>query len=322
MIQNSDVSSGFKIGTAAKMAGISPNTIRTWMRRDYFATSMATESGERILSSEDLKRLITLKSLIDLGDSIGRIARLDNEALNRRLAELKSNSESEFSNDIPSLANLEAAFVSPESSARLSSVSPLFWKSQNFKTVRELIEFASGENEISIALIDFQGRNPHEKDEILEFARLDPNVAVVVIFDFMQRGPLQELSKANIHLLRWPLNNIMIERYLYGILPSIGKQRNHQTSLEEPPQRAFTDRQLSVIGESHPAITCECPRHVSSVVSNLASFEEYCQQCLTTTPQDKKVHEYLYFETARARQIMEQALLRLCEEDGIQIPAP
>lgn len=320
MIQDSNPKSGFKIGTAAKMAGISPNTIRTWMRRNYFSTSMETESGGRLLSSDDLQRLITLKSLIDLGDSIGRIAQLDDESLKQRLAELKATNESSFSNDIPSLADLEAAFVSPASSARLSVAQPLFWNTTTYRSVTDLAEAVNNGRSTSIVLIDFQSRRPGETDGVLEFARQNPSILIVVIFDFAQRAALQELARARVHLLRWPLNSIMIERYLYSLLPSIGHAGAADSEAKEIPPRLLSEKQLSYLAESLPTIKCECPRHVSSLLSSLNSFEDYSKECTIVAPEDKELHEFLYRETARARHVMELALLRLCKEDGIHIP--
>lgn len=320
MVQEIDTTTGYKIGTAAKMAGISPNTIRTWMRRDYFRASIETESGERILSSEDLKRLINLKALIDLGDSIGQIARLDEESLKNRLSELKSTTEPSYANEIPSLTDLEAGFVSPPNSVRLSSAAPLFWKSQKFKTVEELATYIDGEHNLSIALIDSQGLNPDEKNAILEFAQKHPEITVVLIFDFMPRALLKELAKAQVHLLRWPVNSIMLERYLYSLMPSLHHPGTQAAMLAEPPPRLLSEQQLANLINSAPELDCECPRHVSSIVSNLCAFEDYSQQCIIETGEDQKLHEFLYTETARARRIMELALIKLCKEDGIEIP--
>lgn len=320
MVHESSTSSGYKIGTAAKMAGISPNTIRTWMRRDYFQASIETESGERILSSEDLRRLKTLKTLIDLGDSIGRIAKLGDAELERRLGELRASSDSNFSNEIPSLVDLEAAFVSPPSSARLSSAVPLFWNTHSFESVSQLAERCKTDNSLSIALIEFQTRNPREKDDILSFVEENPEISVVVVFDFMHRAHLQDLANANVHMLRWPINSIMFERYLYSMLPHVSRNRIQNTSAVETPAQLLDERQLEILCNTVPTLACECPRHVSSLVSSLCAFEEYSKQCVSISPQDKELHDYLFRETARARHIMELALIRLCREDGVEIP--
>lgn len=321
MIQENEPTAGYKIGTAAKMAGISPNTIRTWMRRDYFTASIETETGERILSSEDLKRLINLKSLIDLGDSIGQIARLDNDSLRKRLGELRSTSENTYSNNIPSLANLEAAFVSPSSSIRLSSAKPLFWNSKSFTSLNDFNEYIKDEHSISVVLIDSQKSNSEEKKAVLDFSLKNPELTVVLIFDFMKRSLLRDLAKAQVHLLRWPINSIMLERYLYSIMPSLtSKQSRTDASNGEVPPRLLDESQLTRITNSAPDLDCECPRHVSSIITSLCAFEDYSEQCMNATDKDQKLHDYLKNETARSRRIMELALLRICKEDGIELP--
>ncbi|MDQ8201883.1 MerR family transcriptional regulator [Pelagicoccus sp. SDUM812003] len=317
---NSDSATGFKIGTAAKMAGISPNTIRTWMRRDYFSTSIETSSGEHLLSSEDMKRLKTLKSLVDLGDTIGRIARLNDEALEARLEELRSNSSPDYSNDVPSLADLHAAFVRSPQSTRLNIASSFFWNTSELHAVEDLEEHCREKKDTAIALVDYQNGNPLETQQIVAFAFKHPEVPVVVIFDFMQRSSLKELSNAGVHLLRWPINTIMLERYLYGLLPMLGKRPSPDASLASPPDKLLTESQLTRLSESDPTLECECPRHVSSIVSSLSAFEEYSKNCVITSPQDKALHDFLHRETARARHIMELALIRVCREDGIEIP--
>ncbi len=319
MIQAPDSSAGFKIGTAAKMAGISPNTIRTWMRREYFTPSMETSSGERILSSDDVKRLVQLKSLIELGDSIGRIARLDDDALGARLEELRSSSEAGFSNPIPSLADLRAALVSSRESPRLGNTAHFFWNTRSYQNALEL-KSASEEGEtFSIVLFDFQSRNPREKQDILEFAQTNPATPVVVVFDFMPRSTLQELSKARVHLLRWPINSIMMERYLYSVLPLVGNAPREPEETEIPA-RLFTERQLAALAEIQPELDCECPRHLSSLVASLSAFEDYSSQCIVSSPKDHILHQHLHRETAKARHTMERALIRLCHDDGVQIP--
>ncbi|MBC2605344.1 MerR family transcriptional regulator [Pelagicoccus albus] len=321
MIQETEANTGYKIGTAAKMAGISPNTIRTWMRRDYFTASIESESGERILSSNDLKRLIHLKSLIDLGDSIGRIAHLDEEALETRLSELKASAENAFSNEIPSLANLQAGFLAPTHSIRLNSAKPLFWSSKSFASMEDLSEHLRGEHQLSIILIDSQGRNPDEKTAILELAASFPQLTIVTIFDFMQRNQLKELAKAGVHLLRWPINSIMIERYLYSLTPTL-LQPNKTEAKTEIPERLLSESQLMALSDSEPDLDCECPRHVSSLVSSLCAFEDYSSNCSFESEKDRELHDFLHAETAKARRIMELALIRLCREDGVEIPAP
>jgi len=91
MIHEQKIPDGFKIGSAAKIAGISPNTLRTWIRRGYFAPSITSPNGERLLDSADLRRVKNLKTLVedDVKQASGhgiKVTRAKNGALTVREA--------------------------------------------------------------------------------------------------------------------------------------------------------------------------------------------------------------------------------------------
>jgi hypothetical protein len=61
---------------------------------------------------------------------------------------------------------------------------------------------------------------------------------------------------------------------------------------------------------------------MSSVIEQLAAFEDYSARCEVSTRKDAALHGYLHQMTARARWLMEIALEKLAEVEGIAIPAP
>jgi hypothetical protein len=66
-------------------------------------------------------------------------------------------------------------------------------------------------------------------------------------------------------------------------------------------------------------VACECPRHLVDIVRGLTAFEIYSEQCLNRSDQDAALHAYLHDVTAQARSMMEAALIRAAEADGIEI---
>jgi hypothetical protein len=56
------------------------------------------------------------------------------------------------------------------------------------------------------------------------------------------------------------------------------------------------------------------------LVYGLTAFEEYSAQCESRSPEDAALHAYLYRTTARARWMMEEALARLIEAEGLAPP--
>ena len=85
-------------------------------------------------------------------------------------------------------------------------------------------------------------------------------------------------------------------------------------------ERILSDYQLAFIQSSKPSIQCECPHHMSALVSSLSSFEDYCNRCEVEAPQDALLHGYLAKEIGKARFIVEQALVYLCQKEDIEIP--
>ena len=87
----------------------------------------------------------------------------------------------------------------------------------------------------------------------------------------------------------------------------------------EPPPRRFDDSQLARLLEISSAVQCECPNHVADIVHKLVDFEKYSQGCLMNDDDDREIHAMLWRETSRARAIMEAALEKLNEFEGIEV---
>ncbi len=76
----------YRVGMVARLTGLSAHTIRMWERRYDAVTPRRTPAGGRLYTDRDVARLALLKDLVDLGHSIGGIAQLPDEALERSIA--------------------------------------------------------------------------------------------------------------------------------------------------------------------------------------------------------------------------------------------
>lgn len=83
--------------------------------------------------------------------------------------------------------------------------------------------------------------------------------------------------------------------------------------------RLFSRAQLGRLQEIQSAVRCECPSHLSELVTSLAAFEEYSRGCENRDAEDAKLHAHLYKQTSRARRLMEEALLALCQYEQIEL---
>jgi len=88
-------------------------------------------------------------------------------------------------------------------------------------------------------------------------------------------------------------------------------------AIPKPPR--YTPEQLGVLLEVSSAVQCECPNHLSQIVSSLQAFEEYSKHCENRNEADRQVHAMLYRFTAAARAVMEEALASLVKHENIQL---
>ena len=71
----------YAIGTAARLAGIPPETLRIWERRYEILAPGRSEGGHRLYSEDDVAILRAVKELVDAGMRIGSVARMEKTEL-------------------------------------------------------------------------------------------------------------------------------------------------------------------------------------------------------------------------------------------------
>jgi hypothetical protein len=55
------------------------------------------------------------------------------------------------------------------------------------------------------------------------------------------------------------------------------------------------------------------------LVNSLAAFEQYSRECENRNAEDAALHAFLHAATAQARAIMEAALARVVEAEGLEL---
>jgi len=100
-------------------------------------------------------------------------------------------------------------------------------------------------------------------------------------------------------------------------------QPTHLTTGSEPgesiPSQRFTREQLARLSRVSTTVQCECPQHLGKLLSDLTAFEQYSLECENRSPEDTKIHAFLHLSTSRARALLEEALSRVLESEGIRI---
>ncbi len=75
----------YQIKTVAALTGITTDTVRAWERRYQAIVPLRDAKGRRVYSEENIERLKLLAGTLRQGYSIGKIANLDNNALEKLL---------------------------------------------------------------------------------------------------------------------------------------------------------------------------------------------------------------------------------------------
>src|SRR6478735_6842284 len=73
----------YRIGAAARLAGVSTHALRVWERRYGVPTPGRSEGGARLYSDAEVDRLRLCKRAVDRGHAIGQIATLGRAELER-----------------------------------------------------------------------------------------------------------------------------------------------------------------------------------------------------------------------------------------------
>ena len=72
------------------------------------------------------------------------------------------------------------------------------------------------------------------------------------------------------------------------------------------------------LARASTAIDCECPHHLAQLVGDLTAFEVYSANCANRDDEDAALHRYLHQTTAQARALIEVALERVADAEGIE----
>ena len=175
---------------------------------------------------------------------------------------------------------------------------------------------------------------------IIELPFLDRNIArslnapalrkrarrIVVIYAFSPSSIVSQLHRYGLQTLRAP---VALEHIWQQCQSTAARQLewtppdwDPRVASDEPvPPRRFSNDQLVFLSDVTTSLDCECPHHMSSVIEQLAAFEEYSARCEVSTRKDAALHGYLHQMTARARWLMEVALEKLAEVEEIAVPS-
>ena len=318
----------YRIGTVATLTGLDPHTIRAWERRYGAVKPDRSDTGRRVYGDAQVERLQLLKALVDCGEAIGSIAHLSDEDLRKRLHKIAGFAESDplaAPSPLKQTGTLRLGLLAPQVAAQLRARPAGMAGFELLATQDRVDSFveALGAEPCDVLVIELECLGSEPTRALEQCLAASGAKLAVVVYSFARAGDLARLARASARLVRGPLRLDSLRR---AILDQMAMAEARQRRIPSarvpaavPAERRFSDDQLARLAEAQSSVDCECPNHLSSVVSALLAFESYSRDCESRDAADAALHTELAAGTGRARAVMEQLLETLCEYEGLRI---
>jgi len=316
----------YRSGVAARLTGVPVETLRVWERRYGVVGPRLSESGQRLYSPDEVHRLGIIKRLVDAGHAIGSIATLPIETL----IEMSNFEKSSISQQgIPVLAagaDVRIALVGPWISSRRISEA---LSHSTLKVVGKCIDLSKAAEELQgykadIVVIEFPILDEKTINTVNNVKNACDADNCIIFYRFSPSSVLLELRSAGYEVVRKPLDSVEVEWFCNALMRSPVSQNRTRSLLpttQAPPPPRFDESSLAAFTETGEKIYCECPRHLVELLLSLGSFEKYSADCANRDSKDAALHRDLQWTTGHARVALEDALIRLAQAEGIDLPA-
>ena len=317
----------FRIGAVAKMTGIPVSTLRIWEVRHHAFSPSKTAGKHRLYSQEDVHKANLLKQLSRQGHAISTIAPLQATALEKmqqpEAAPARAPAAPRPAAGLVTLAVIGAGIVGRVASGRFAR--QLLGRSlrvtDSFPDLAQA-SAAGFREQPQILLIQVNTLQDSIRSEIQELALKQGVVHTLVVYGFAPEAVVQAMRVAGILVRRGPVSDYELSDLISSVLlvdtaKSLGGV--HAESLIPP--RKYSDETLSRVAGISTDMLCECPRHVAELIAQLASFEQYSQECLNKNEEDAHLHAYLHAISGSARALFERGLEMVARHENITLVA-
>jgi MerR family transcriptional regulator, light-induced transcriptional regulator len=313
-----------RIGVVSKITGIPVSTLRIWEIRYSAFSPIQSEGKHRLFETADIKKAGLLKRLNEAGHAIRSIASLPNESL--ELLEQQTQASSALPKQVTSKASLVVAVVGSDLGVRIDLgrllTQPLNASIELSDTFLDLNSALAGEfkkqPEILIVKINTLNTSNREQIEILN-TRFGLK-RTIVLYSYGPQTLIQSMRNSGMLLRRQPITEdeladlVSSEIFVDPLRAAISTAASVVI-----PDRKYSDAVLARVAGISTSILCECPKHVAELIVQLASFEEYSQECLSNTSEDAHLHAYLKSVAGSARAMFERALEMVAQHERISL---
>ena len=314
-----------KIGAVSSLSGVPTPTLRVWEMRYETFQPQKTESKHRLYTDDDVLKATVLKRLTDQGHSISSIAQLSSTELNhllqqqqetnqrKAIADLKNQTVSIAVIGLPLAAKIETkkfTFSFNNQAIRITDI---------FSTVQQALA-AKFQKNPQILLIQTNSLHSGVQVDIHRLAQLNNALQVIVLYNYGQEPIIESMKRCGMIVRREPISDSDLAELIKSVLliNNESSANSLSTGMLIPP-RKYVDIELMRVANISTNVLCECPKHVSEIITQLASFEQYSHECLNNSTEDAHLHAYLSSVSGSARALFESALEMVAKHEGIKL---
>ncbi len=308
----------YRSGAVARLTGIPVQTLRVWERRYKIVGPRQSATGQRQYSSEDVARLTVIKQLVDSGHAIGSIAALELNLLQSMRAKV---ARAAGAGTGDAATPMRVVIVGEALAMRVehSQLSALQIVATTAKAEGALDALKGVSADILLVALPTLTRESAQAIRSLA-QQLRPQ-KIIVEYGFGPQLIAKELRAMGCSLMHAPLDIDWLES-LCRLLPAARRMPvpDLLPATGSAAARRFDNKTLVEISLASVVLSCECPHHLADLLIRLGNFETYSAECESRTPADAALHRYLKEVTGNARALLEEALIRVVQAEGISLP--
>lgn len=313
----------YRIGAVSRSTGVPVSTLRVWETRHGAFCPTKTEGQQRLYSEQDLSKARLLKQLSLEGHSISAIASLDLAHL-RRLCRPQGMTKTQAHEPHQALTmtvvglgmanRIESITMTSAMGDHRCLITAVF---DDLKSAQQ----AAFETSSHVLLIKVNSLQDGVFTDIQALVAQHTFAQTVVLYHFAPEVVVHAMRRAGLVVRRDPIADTELAELLQSVL-FLPMDAAPQWASGAAPQRKYSDQTLRRMAGISTDVLCECPKHVAELIAQLASFEQYSQECLNKNTEDAQLHAYLRAISGSARAVFENALERIATHEGIDLNEP
>ncbi|AUT46639.1 MerR family transcriptional regulator [Achromobacter sp. AONIH1] len=301
----------YRSGAAARLAGLSPETLRVWERRYNLSNTERSERGQRLYSAEQVRKLSLLKQLVDQGHAIGVLALMPDAQLQELANAAYTQPDAVGPIRIGVIGSNLAKRIAGSARDRADLV--LEYSRSQLEQAAQDAPNAS----VEVLVIEQSELHDNAVSLIAGIKNRWGAVAVVVLYRFCASATIRALRAQDCLVARVPAD--VNELALLCRSALTGERLPPQPPSHLPDIR-FDESALLTIMASGSGLACECPKHLADLLMMVGSFERYSAQCASRSADDAQLHSDLQRAAGQARAILEAAMEKLATAEGLPMP--